>query len=128
MKCFIHRNSDAVAVCRSCGRALCPDCIAVVGLACACKNRCEADVARFNAMLIRGRPGPGTGPTPPFDYFRVIFLLVLGLAFIWFGLYFFADHGVNWFFVVMGLAFSLFGISQYYMNKKMRNFFANKQE
>ncbi len=128
MKCFTHRNADAVAVCRSCGRALCPDCIAEVGLACACKNRCETDVARFHAMVTQGRSGPGSGAIPPTDYFRVVFLLVLGMAFIWFGLHFFADHGINWFFVAMGLAFFLFGVSQYYMNRKMRKFFCQPEE
>src|SRR5438270_511873 len=51
MKCFTHRSSEAIAICRSCGRALCPDCISEVGLSCACKSRCESDVARFNQML-----------------------------------------------------------------------------
>src|SRR5208283_5834379 len=115
MKCFTHRSSDAVAVCRSCGRALCPDCISEVGLSCACKNRCESDVTRFNEMLTRGRPGPAK----LVGYDRVIFLMVIGAAFLWFGLYYFGDHGLNWFFVVLGAAFSIFGISQFYMTKKL---------
>src|SRR5580704_1481128 len=113
MKCYTHRSSDAIAVCRSCGRALCPDCVAEVGLSCACKNRCESDVARFNEMLARGRPRPAN-PASLVGYDRVIFLMVLGLAFIGFGLFF---HGPNWFFVAMGLAFSIYGISQFYMTK-----------
>jgi len=96
MKCFTHRNSDAVAVCRSCGRALCPDCIAEVGLSCACKNRCEADVAKFNAMLTQGDGVPGRiAAAMPLGYDRLIFLLVLGVAFVWFGVHNFSEGVVK---------------------------------
>ena len=120
MKCFTHRSSDAVAVCRSCGRALCPDCISEVGLSCACKSRCESDVARFNGMLTRSQPGL-PNPSNLVGYDRVIFLMLLGVAFVWFGLYYFGDHGPIWFFVALGVAFFIFGISQLYMRKKFRD-------
>jgi len=112
-------------VCRSCGRALCPDCVAEVGLSCACKNRCESDVARFNEMITRGRPGPANLPNPAslVGYDRVIFLMVMGVAFVCFGLFFFRDHGPNWLFVAMGLAFSIYGISQFFMTRKFRKQF-----
>jgi hypothetical protein len=129
MKCFTHRNSDAVAVCRSCGRAVCPDCVSEVGLACACKNRCESDVARFNEMITRGRPGPANpiNPASLVSYDRVIFLIVLGVAFIWFGLYYFANPGPNWFFVAFGAAFFIFGVSQFFMTRKFRRQFRDKK-
>ena len=126
MKCFTHRNSDAAAVCRSCGRALCPDCISEVGLSCACKNRCESDVARFNEMLTRGRPGSGT-PVNLVGYDRVIFLIVLGLAFIGYGVYNFGNHGVNWLFAAFGVAFFIFGISQFFMTRNFRKQFRDKK-
>ncbi|MFI5069695.1 MAG: hypothetical protein ACHP8A_02290 [Terriglobales bacterium] len=122
MKCFSHRSSDAIAVCRSCGRALCPDCIAEVGLSCACKNRCESDVARFNEMLTRGRPGPANSVNPAsfVGYDRVIFLMVMGVAFACFGVYNFGKLGLNLFFVFLGVAFIVFGVSQFYMTRKLR--------
>ena len=115
MKCFTHRGSDAVAVCRSCGRALCPDCIAEVGLSCACKNRCESDVARFNEMLARARPGAKL-----VGYDRIIFLMVMGLAFAGFGLYDFGDRGLSLFMLVLGTVFFIFGISQFFVTRKFR--------
>jgi len=123
MKCFTHRSLDAVATCRSCGRALCPDCISEVGLSCACKNRCESDVARFNEMLTRGRPGPANPVNPAnlVGYDRVIFLMVMGVSFVWFGLYYIEDHGPKLFFAALGVAFFIFGISQFYMTKKFRD-------
>ena len=129
MKCFTHRSSDAIAICRSCGRALCPDCIAEVGLSCACKNRCEADVAKFNEMLTRGRPGPANpiNPANLVSYDRVIFLMVMGLVLIGFGVYNFGNHGLNWFFIALGVGMLIFGISQFNMTRKFRETFRDKK-
>jgi hypothetical protein len=127
MKCFTHRSSDAVAVCRSCGRALCADCVAEVGLACACKNRCEADVARFNEMITRGRPGNLPNPASLVSYDRVIFLMVMGVGFIGFGLYNFGAQHPNWLSVAMGSAFTTYGISQFFMTRKFRETFQDKK-
>ena len=55
MKCFNHSEIDAVGVCKSCGRALCHDCIAEVGLSCSCKERCEAVVASLNDVTERNK-------------------------------------------------------------------------
>ena len=44
MKCFYHPGSDAVGVCKSCGKGLCPDCVADLGKGIACRSRCETDV------------------------------------------------------------------------------------
>ncbi len=55
MKCFNHRELDAIAVCKHCGRALCPNCIAEVELAAACKERCETEVAAILDAHHRGK-------------------------------------------------------------------------
>ena len=55
MKCYYHQTVDAVALCKSCSRALCAECISEVGLSCSCRNRCEADVATLNDLVQRGR-------------------------------------------------------------------------
>ena len=55
MKCYTHHTVAAVAVCRACNRALCPDCVTEVGETCACKNRCEERVTILNAMVVRNR-------------------------------------------------------------------------
>lgn len=44
MKCFNHRELDAIAVCKHCGRALCSGCVADSSGMSACKGRCEAEV------------------------------------------------------------------------------------
>ncbi|MGH8046727.1 MAG: hypothetical protein ACREKL_05740, partial [Chthoniobacterales bacterium] len=77
MKCFTHSQADAAGICKSCGRGLCHECVAEVGLSCACKNRCEADVARINDMVVRG--SAVYGKTSGIYVRAGIFQLVLGL-------------------------------------------------
>lgn len=55
MKCFNHRELDAIAVCKHCGRALCFGCLAEVGGVAACKGRCESDVESHNDLTARAR-------------------------------------------------------------------------
>jgi len=77
-------------------------------------------------MLARGRPGPAN-PVNFVGYDRVIFLMVMGLAFVWFGWYV-GGHGFGWFFAVLGVAFFIFGISQFVMARKFREQFRDKKD
>jgi predicted phage tail protein len=77
-------------------------------------------------MLTRGRPGPAN-PANLVGYDRIIFLMVMGVAFVWFGVYNFGNHGVNWFFAALGVAFFIFGVSQFFMTKKFRKQFRDKK-
>lgn len=40
MKCYQHDSHDAVAVCKTCGKALCPDCTFDQRFAITCKGKC----------------------------------------------------------------------------------------
>ena len=55
MRCFYHGDVDAVAICKSCGHALCHECCIDVGTSAACRNRCEGDVEALNLWLQRSR-------------------------------------------------------------------------
>jgi hypothetical protein len=55
MRCFYHGDVDAVAICKSCGHALCRECCAEVGGISACRNRCENDVEALNDVNQRNR-------------------------------------------------------------------------
>lgn len=55
MRCFFHGDIEAVAVCKSCGRAVCHDCSMEVGTVIGCRNRCESDVAALNAIIERSK-------------------------------------------------------------------------
>jgi len=43
MRCFYHQDREAVGVCKSCGKGLCPECAVDLGKGLACRGRCEAD-------------------------------------------------------------------------------------
>ncbi len=55
MKCFNHRELDAIAVCKHCGRALCSTCVSDVGGISSCKGKCEAAVAATLAEVEQHR-------------------------------------------------------------------------
>ena len=55
MKCFHHPERDAVAVCKSCHRGLCPDCAADVPPGVACRGKCEDEVAAINLIFERSK-------------------------------------------------------------------------
>lgn len=80
MKCYNHSNVEAVAVCRSCGRALCRDCVTEVGLSCSCKGRCESVVATMDDLVERGRTAYQKSST--LQQRNGIFIILLGVAFL----------------------------------------------
>ena len=53
MRCYYHRDVDAIATCRNCCRGLCDACAAEVNKMAACRGRCEADVAAVQSLLAR---------------------------------------------------------------------------
>lgn len=84
MKCYYQRESDAVAICKSCGRALSPEFAVDVGLGTACKDRCEVAVAELNTIIERSKTAYlKTGSA----YRRSAFsILILGVIFSGFGI------------------------------------------
>ena len=58
MKCFVHRDSDAVGTCCRCGRGLCPACIAVQGQRLACRGACHSALAIADLWLAKSRSFP----------------------------------------------------------------------
>lgn len=84
MKCYYHHPADAVALCKSCGRALCPDCCADVHPGTACKQRCEQAVADLNTIIERSKTAyVKTG----LAYKRsATAILIMGIIFLGFGL------------------------------------------
>lgn len=55
MKCYNHPESDAVAICKNCQRALCMNCAVDVINGMACKDKCESEVKAINELFIRGK-------------------------------------------------------------------------
>lgn len=55
MKCFKHEGADAVAICKSCNKALCHACAVDVGNGIACAGACEGEVRILNELIRRNR-------------------------------------------------------------------------
>ena len=123
MKCFNHPTVDAVGVCKSCGRALCHDCIAEVGLSCSCKGRCESMVTTLNDMVQRG----STAYLKTSASYRRIGILVVLLGCVFFlsgigGLFSQDPSTRTWayFTLVGGALFGGMGVSYLISAKKFR--------
>jgi len=112
MRCFYHGDVEGVAICKSCGRAICHDCCADVATSAACRNRCEPDVEGLNDLVNRNKAVYNrTGGV----YIRSgLFILVLGLAFTGIGVAFHRNGGPDYFFFIMGPLFMLYGVSQFF--------------
>ncbi len=55
MRCYQHREAEAVGICRFCARGLCPECAVLVGRALACKGVCEREVGLVVGALAQRR-------------------------------------------------------------------------
>jgi uncharacterized membrane protein YfcA len=80
MKCFYHSDRDAVALCKSCNRGLCPDCAVDVPPGMACAGRCEAEVAALNLVIQRSKTA--YQKTAAAYRRNAVVLLICGLIFV----------------------------------------------
>src|SRR5947207_11707150 len=53
MSCFYHHDRESVGGCKSCGKALCPECAVDLGKGLACRGRCEDDVRTLIGLIDR---------------------------------------------------------------------------
>jgi hypothetical protein len=53
VKCFKHRDADAVGSCKACSKGLCADCAVDVGRGLACGDTCVEQVRRVNELVER---------------------------------------------------------------------------
>jgi hypothetical protein len=121
MKCFNHQSENAVALCKSCSRALCPDCIAEVGLSCSCRNRCEADVAILNDLVQRGRTVYQKNSSTLF--WAGLFTSLMGSGFLLLGVVSIATGqplAVSVIPTIMGTLFLAWGISYFVSARRMK--------
>jgi len=118
VKCYYHLEKDAVAICKSCNRALCHDCAVDVHPGTACKNRCESDVQSVNTLFEKDKTSyQKVGKT-----FRgnAIALLSAGLLFTPVGLlgFFNSENSGMLIFALMGFIFLFWSFSAYRSAKR----------
>ncbi len=65
MQCYKHREESAIAICRNCGKAACPDCCDDTGHGIACSAACEGELRDADELKKRQAQAYGLGPKPP---------------------------------------------------------------
>lgn len=79
MRCYNHRDKDAVGVCKNCGRGLCVQCAREVDGSVVCtRDQCKEAVAALNEMLSGAHVNVGKALTFP----AVILYLLFGAVFV----------------------------------------------
>ena len=51
MRCFYHRDRDAVGECKACGKGVCAECAVDLGRGLACRDRCEDEAKALIALI-----------------------------------------------------------------------------
>ena len=112
MRCYYHRDIEAIGICKSCNRGLCAECAAEVGDGLACTDRCEEMVAQLNSLLSKGS---GSYQTARGVYLRSGMLYLLASAgFFGFGLFAMrsaAGPGLGYAVIAFGVFLLLFSLS-----------------
>ncbi len=109
MRCFFHRDAEAIGVCQSCHRGLCTDCYAEVGQLLACRNRCEEDVARWE--LIAHTTAANYAAARKIYFWSAVFLVLTGLPFVISALFVIPrDRNYGLFGLFIGVLFLLFSV------------------
>jgi len=96
VKCFYHREADAVGTCKACNKGLCAACAVDVGGGLACRDRCEEQVRNITQLIERNiQLSPASqamlGKQPGVYLSSGAFQLVAGSVFTFLG---FNMHGV----------------------------------
>ncbi len=120
MKCFYHNEKDAIGICSSCNRGLCPECMVDVDGILACQNSCEERVKSNNLLLKLGKSTHKKTGTAYKRY--AIFSLLAGLVFIFWGVgkYFTSDsYGLLIFMGSLGIVFLLGAYHNYKSSKEI---------
>lgn len=105
MRCFNHPDSEAVAICKHCGRGICRDCVIDTGCGLACSPACEEEVKSVHVMISRSKK---MYPIAAKNQSRTAIWLVLTAAlFIALGLLIRDDFRFTAFFIGMGVVMLL---------------------
>lgn len=96
MKCYKHRDRDAIGLCKSCHKGVCPECLVLVGGSVACIDSCQENVATLNYIVEQNKKYRNL------DKKLIPFITYgIGIFFLSFGLYTFNKKS-SWFTIGFG--------------------------
>lgn len=87
MNCYRHSNVSAVGLCKTCFKAVCPDCAVDVGNGLACKGSCEEKVLELNEQWERSAKIYGIGKHKSRIPSTGVLIWLLLAAAMWFSTY-----------------------------------------
>jgi len=101
MRCFNHQEREAVAICKYCGKGLCPGCLLEIRSGISCKGTCEQRLAELESAFLRSTQIAATAYAKARKayLYAAFFLGPAGLAFV--GLGMFEEHVRLRFFLLM---------------------------
>lgn len=122
MRCYEHMDTDAVGVCRGCGRALCRDCTRDTGFGLTCSEACterarqHEQFVTFNRRVhgLEKRSSSVTAPVLMYALFSLILWAV--------GIYSSLTRGLDYFALSVAAAFTVMAIVTY---RRSREFLPN---
>ena len=103
MNCIKHTEASAVAICRSCGRAMCTDCIMQAGMAVTCSEECANYAKDMDEMMTRGKAIYGMSESSSSLSISVVMWLVFGVLFLGWGVYDTVTDKPNYFSIAFGV-------------------------
>lgn len=53
MRCFLHKDIEAVGTCRACNKGICHECLVDLGHSIACRGNCEEKALVLNSQIAR---------------------------------------------------------------------------
>ena len=82
MRCFVHREAEAVGTCRSCNKGLCGSCASDLGHSISCRGDCERKANTLNSQVAQSAVVLSTQKRN--RYFLPAFFMVMGVGFLLF--------------------------------------------
>ncbi|MBC9248958.1 hypothetical protein A9179_01590 [Pseudomonas alcaligenes] len=120
MNCFNHHTDAAIAICKSCGKGVCPSCAIDKGFAVTCSESCADEASDTFIMSSRAKRMYGLGGAKKVFPLGVVIWMVFGLLFSSFGIYRFAESGTpEWFLLLFGAASFFLAFATYRRAKSL---------
>lgn len=106
MKCYNHPDRDGIAICRSCGKAICRECAMESRDGIACQQSCLASLAEKSAL--NAQQAVHLKNLKRTNLLGSLFSIAMGILFIFFS---FQGFGLVYDFIfLLGIGFTLYGI------------------
>ena len=124
MFCYNHNKENAAGICKECHKAICHDCIELVGGNVACKDTCIEYIMELNQLNEKAKKiyniGTSASNKSPWKNLGVLTYFIMGLGFVFIELLnYFAREDIHPSGIFLGSLFLLIGVIAYYKAKKL---------